>query len=235
MTDIAADALGEVLPDRPLRSYPALLSTGADALAWARAGAPEGAVVVADYQASPRGRGGLPWEVHPGEGLGFSIVLRPDLTADREGWLYSVAVSGLADVLEPGTIAWPDEVVVGDGRAALVGVHAELGPAGVDWAVVSVLVPQATPPRGPLLARVVDAIETRYRSADGDVLADYRPRCTTLGRTVRARMVPLGPAGVEVEGTAVDCLADGALVLAGDGGRRVAVRPQHLGALDDAG
>lgn len=233
MTDLDADALSDVLPGRPLQSYPALLSTGAAALACARAGAPEGTVVVADYQASPRGRGGLPWEVHPGEGLGCSIVLRPDLSAEREGWLYSVAASGLADALGQGAIAWPDEVLLGGRRAGLVGVHAELGPAGVDWAVVSLLIPHAAPPRGPLLARVVDAIEARYRSPDGDVLADYRSRCDTLGRAVRARMVPLGPTGLEVEGTAVDCLADGALVLEGSGGRRVAVRPQHLGALDD--
>ena len=56
--DLAADALAADLPGRPLRSYPALLSTEADALAWARAGGPGGAVVVAGYQASPRGRAG---------------------------------------------------------------------------------------------------------------------------------------------------------------------------------
>ncbi|HWH34036.1 MAG TPA: hypothetical protein VNT56_01805 [Acidimicrobiales bacterium] len=54
--DLSAGVLAAALPDRPLRSYPAPLSTEADALAWARAGAPVGAVVVADYQAAPRGR-----------------------------------------------------------------------------------------------------------------------------------------------------------------------------------
>ncbi|MDQ4130536.1 MAG: hypothetical protein M3133_06040, partial [Actinomycetota bacterium] len=77
------------MPGRPVRTYPAILSTSADAFAWARAGAPEGALVVADYQAAPRGRAGLPWEVRPGEGLGFSLVLRPELPPEREGWLYT--------------------------------------------------------------------------------------------------------------------------------------------------
>ena len=40
--DLAAETLAAALPGRPLRSYPALLSTHADALAWARAGGPAG-------------------------------------------------------------------------------------------------------------------------------------------------------------------------------------------------
>ena len=65
-SDLDPDVLAQALPGRPVRSYPALLSTDADAQAWARTGASAGAVVVADYQASPRGRGGLPWTVRPG-------------------------------------------------------------------------------------------------------------------------------------------------------------------------
>ncbi|MDQ3931293.1 MAG: hypothetical protein M3252_00415, partial [Actinomycetota bacterium] len=134
--DLSPDAVAEALPDRPVRSYPAILSTSADALAWARAGAPEGAVVVADYQASPRGRAGLPWQVRPGEGLGFSLVLRPQLPPEREGWLYTVAASGMADVLGPQTrIQWPDEVVRDDERAGAVGVEVELAGQTTSWAV----------------------------------------------------------------------------------------------------
>ena len=158
-TDLSLEALAGALPGRPLRSYPALLSTEADALAWARAGAPAGAVVVSDYQASPRGRAGWPWEVRPGAGLGFSVVLRPNLAARREGWLYTIATSGLADALgDDATIEWPDEVTIAGRRAGAVGVQVEQREHGLAWAVVSVLVVEATPPRGELLARVVEAI-----------------------------------------------------------------------------
>src|SRR5919109_1184709 len=129
--DLSADSLAAALPGRAVRTYPALLSTEADALAWARSGAPAGALVVADYQASPRGRAGLEWRVRPGGDLAFSLVLRPDLPAEREGWLYRVAASGLADVAgEEATIQWPDEVRRGETRGAGVGIHVELGPAG---------------------------------------------------------------------------------------------------------
>lgn len=233
--DLSPEALMKVLPGRPLRSYPAILSTEADALAWARAGAPEGGVVVADYQASPRGRAGLEWAVTPGGSLAFSMVLRPDFPPMREGWLYTVAASGLADVLGPeATIEWPDEVRVGGVRAGAVSVQGGLGPEGIDWAVVGVLVVEAQPPRGPLMGRVVEAIEARYRSSAEKVVADYLPRCDTIGRRVRARMIPLGPAGPQVTGRAVASVVDGALVLETDAGRRVAVRPQNLGVLEDA-
>jgi len=233
--DLSAQALAHVLPDRPLRSYPALLSTEADALAWARAGAPEGAVVVADYQASPRGRGGLPWTVRAGAALGFSLVLRPHLAPAREGWMYTVATSGVADALgADATIEWPDAVHVAGSPAAAVGVHVELGPAATAWAVVNVLIGESPVPRGPLLARVVEAIEARHRQPSARVLADYVPRCHTLGRTVRARLLPLGPGGAEVAGRAARCLNDGALVIETPAGERIAVTPHSLGLLEAA-
>ncbi|MBW3653782.1 MAG: hypothetical protein KY433_09355, partial [Actinobacteria bacterium] len=138
--DIGPEALVAAVPGRPVRTYPALLSTEADALAWARADAPHGAVVVADYQAAPRGRSGLLWQVVPGRDLAFSVVLRPQLAVQREGWLYSVVTLALSDVCgDDATIAWPDEVWRGDARVGAVGVHVEPGPRAVAWAVASVL------------------------------------------------------------------------------------------------
>lgn len=224
--DLAAERLERLLPGRPVRCYPALLSTEADAQAWARAGAPAGAVVAAEYQASPRGRAGLEWRPEPGRSLAFSVVLRPRLPAQREGWLYAVAASALADV-GGGGIEWPDAA---PGTGA-VGVHAEIGPLAVEWAVVNVLVEDAPPPRGPLLARIVRALEARLEDTSARLLADYLRRCVTIGRAVEARLVPLGPGGAVIAGTARTVLADGALVLEQDDGQRVAVRPQALGVL----
>lgn len=231
--DLSVEALAESMPGRPVRSYPALLSTEADALAWARAGGPAGAVVVADYQASPRGRGGWPWTVTPGATLAFSLILRPGLPAHREGWVYVPAVAGVADGLgDDARIEWPDQILRGDRRAGAVGAHVELAGPRAAWAVLNVLVADARPPRGPLLAAIVEAIEARQRRPSGDVLAEYLARCTTIGRTVRARLVPLGPSGPEYTGTALTALKDGALVLE-TGGGRVAIRPQALALLDE--
>ncbi len=235
--DLGAEAVAAALGARPARAYPALLSTEPVAQQWARAGAASRAVVVADYQASPRGRAGLPWTVQLGRGLGFTFVHRPDgLPPEREGWPWVPALLALSDVLEPdGTVLeWPDAVVVAGGRvAARLGVHAELGPGRTEWVSITALVEDALPPRAPLLARLVERLDTRLSEPAEVVLAHYLPRCATLGRTVRAQLLPLGPDGPQVTGEAVDVRADGALVLCTARGSRVAVLPQNLGLLEE--
>jgi BirA family biotin operon repressor/biotin-[acetyl-CoA-carboxylase] ligase len=233
--DLAAEALAAVLGDRPVRTYPAVLATEPVAMAWAREGAPSGAVVVADYQASPRGRGGWPWTVRPGVGLGFTLLVRPDLPPEREGWPYVPCLLALHDVVgAPGSgLVWPDTVTGREEVLARLGVYVELGPSRTEWATVTALVEQAGAPRAPLLARVVEALELRLAQPAEQVLSDYLPRCTTLGEQRRARLIPLGPGGPEVTGEAVDVLADGALVLRTARGSRVAVPPQNLGLLED--
>lgn len=230
--DLAPEALAEALPGRAVRAYPALVSTEADALAWARSGVGEGAVVVAGYQASPRGRGGQEWAVDHRRDLCFSVVLRPRLPAEREGWLYVTATSALADAVGgQAAIDWPDQVVAQEQHVGAVAVTTELGPRGVTWAVVNLLVRAPSLPRPSMLAAVVSAVERCTVEPAEEVLADYRPRCRTLGRSVRARLVPLGPASPRIEGRAAAVVADGALVIETAGGHRVAVRPQGLGTL----
>jgi len=230
--DLSAEALDEVLPGRAVRSYPAMLSTEADALGWARARAPDGAVVVAGYQAAPRGRAGRLWPVHPEQpGLGFSVVLRPHLADRREGWLYTLATTALAQVCGEGaTIEWPDEVRRRGRLAGAVAVQAEPDPPGLAWAVVSFLVPAAQPPRGALMARVLEALDAAGATTAGDVLERYTRRCQTLGRRVCARLVPMGPAGTRVTGTAVAALKDGALLIETDEAVASPCRPRASGS-----
>ncbi len=229
--DLSAGELAALLPGRPVRTYPALLSSEVDAEAWARAGGPAGGVVTAGYLAAPRGRAGLPWQ--PGRGLVFSLLLRPDLPPQREGYPYLAAALGLADALGgSGMIRWPDEVHGSAGRIGALGVRTELGPDKVTWAVVTMLAEHAEPPRAPLLATIVAAVEGRLDEPVDALLEAYRRRCATLGRRVRARLVPLGPAGPVVEGEAVDLRPDGALAIRTEEGRRAVVPPHNLGMLE---
>lgn len=233
--DLDGPELAAALGDRAVRTYPAVLSTEATAMAWARQGAPTGAIVVADYQASPRGRGGLPWMVRLGHGLGFTMLLRPGLPPEREGWPYVAALLALHDVVgtDDAGLAWPDTVHAPGGAVlARLGAYVELGPSRTEWVSLTVLVEDASPPRAPLLGRLADALEQRLSAPSEQVLAHYLPRCTTLGRQLRARLIPMGPGGPEVTGEAVDVLADGALVLLTARGNRVAIPPHNLGLLE---
>lgn len=229
--DLTLESLAPVLGDRAVRSHPVILSTAVSAVQWAAEGAPDGAVVVADCQIAARGRAGRPLKVTPGQALAFALVMRPRLPAEREGWLYTVALTALADVCGDGvTIAWPDEVRRDGVMAATVGIEVRLGSRGVKWAVANVFIADAQPPRGPLLAAVLGAIDARHASAPSAVLEDYASLCRTLGRNIRVRL--LGGTG-RLQGTAVQTQDDGTLVLEKDTGARVSVQPQHVSALEE--
>ena len=226
------EAVRKALGDRPVRVYPALVSTEADAQSWARSGAPAGAVVVAAYQAAPRGRAGLEWEVDAERDLVFSMVVRPELPDQREGWLYVAALTGIAETVgSSAVLEWPDEVVVDAERAAMIGWHVELGPGRVEWAVLTVW-RRAADDRPDELRRLVEAVESSLATPPEEVLAVARPRCATLGRQVRALLIPMGPSGPRVEGEATDLLDDGALLLHTPAGGRIPVTPQALGQLE---
>lgn len=230
--DLTPEALAPLLGDRALRSHRVILSTAVDAVQWAGAGAPDGAVVVADHQIAAHGRAGRPLKVTSGEGLAFALVKRPQLPAEREGWLYTVALTALADVCGEGvTIAWPDELRRDGVMAAAVGIDVRLGARGVKWAVANVFIAAAQPPRGPLLAAVLEAIDARQAGTPRAVLDDYAALCATLGRAVRVRL--LGGTG-RLQGTAVLTQDDGTLVLETDTGGRVSVQPQHVSSLEEA-
>lgn len=229
--DLAPAALAAVLGERSVQSHPVVLSAAVSAADWARKGAPDGAVVVADHQIAPRGRAGRPWTVTPGHGLSFAIVLRPQLVSEREGWLYAVVLAALADVSGDGTtIHWPDEIHREGAMAAAAGMDVRLGGLTIKWAVANVLIRDAEPPRGELLGAVLQAIDARLASAPADVLGDYAPLCRTIGRDVRVRL--LGGA-TRLHGRATEVLEDGSLVLETDAGRRVPVRPQDIGSIED--
>jgi BirA family biotin operon repressor/biotin-[acetyl-CoA-carboxylase] ligase len=228
-TDLTAEALRADLHDRPLRTYAAVVSTGAAARAWASGGASGGAVVVAGHQLSPRGHAGRPLEHPPGEGLGFSLIMRPELPGAREGWLYTVVLVALAEALgEDSRIAWPDEVRCNGEMAASVAITTRVAEPDdeIEWAIADVLLPRATAPRGKLLAAILEAVEARSASEAEVVLHAYEGACETMDRRVRIRT--RAGTRASVEGRAVRALADGAIVLERDDAKSVAIRPQDV-------
>ena len=73
-------------------------STNADVAAAARAGAPEGLVVVAERQTAGRGRLGRHWRRRRGPGIAVSVLLRPGRVAAgrRPGWGWLPLLAGVA-------------------------------------------------------------------------------------------------------------------------------------------
>lgn len=228
--DLTAQALEPLLGERALQSHAILLSTASHALEWADAGAPDGAIVVAATQIAARGRAGARWKLAPGRGLSFALVLRPPLEAEREGFVYTLILAALADVYGPAAkIEWPDQVRSEGALAAAADIEIRLGREGVKFAVVTFLLPDAEPPRGELMLRVVQAVEARLAAPQDVVLDDHRRSCTTIGRHLRMKL--LG-GRARLEGTALDMQDDGSLVVATGAGQRVPVRPQDVSSID---
>ncbi|WP_420455232.1 biotin--[acetyl-CoA-carboxylase] ligase [Rubrivirga sp.] len=111
----------------PARHLGTVGSTMDEAAAWARRGAPHGAVVVAERQTGGRGRHGRAWTAAPGQSLLFTVVLRPSLDGERVGLIPLAAGLAVAETAQAfgadARIKWPNDVLA-DGRK-LAGVLAE--------------------------------------------------------------------------------------------------------------
>jgi BirA family biotin operon repressor/biotin-[acetyl-CoA-carboxylase] ligase len=127
----------------PYRYFDIIDSTNSAALRWADDGAPEGAVVVADQQEEGRGRWGRSWLSEPGRSLMFSLVLRPELLADRLGLLPLTAGVAVAEAVEELTgidagLKWPNDVMAGSRKLAGILVESKVAGGRVEAVVVGI-------------------------------------------------------------------------------------------------
>lgn len=218
-------------------------STNAEVSAAARVGAPEGFLLVAEDQTGGRGRLDRSWVSPRGAGLTFSVLLRPVPPTGTWGWLPIVAglalitaVRELCDVAVE--LKWPNDLLLGPGRAKAAGILAEASDSGV---VVGVGVNVSTTPdelpdgatsllaegvlvsRAALLTELVLALESRYAAwtaANGDaessgLRAAYQESCATLGRAVTVHL----PQGEALSGTAEAIDPSGGLQLRSPDGK----------------
>jgi BirA family biotin operon repressor/biotin-[acetyl-CoA-carboxylase] ligase len=241
-------ALVTRLLGHPVESYDIVGSTNDLARAAGEAGRPEGLLIVADEQASGRGRRGRVWQAPPGGALLASLLLRPRTPlseAFAPTMLLALAVMRAAQAFGvPAGLKWPNDVLVG--RRKLAGILAESSTSGgrLDFVVVgfgvnvgfdpaavglgdiatslSAELGGATPPRVAVLTRILAEAETRYVAWQaGGYLAlwtEWRDALTTLGTAVR---IEVGT-GEIVAGRATRVAPDGALLVATpDGEQRV--------------
>jgi len=206
-------------------------STNDEAKRLARAGAPEGVVVLAAIQTGGRGRFGRTWD-SPSGGVYLSCVLRPALAPAAMGPLPVAlaigAAEGLASLGVPVGLKWPNDLVV-DGRK-LGGVLVEMAAEAdrVEWVVVGCgvnVAPVATPgvawvrEHAPgvsvagVAAVVADgmaAAYARYRAGALDVVAEFARLDTLVGQQVAVRDLS---GTVVAEGVAGGIVPDGRLIV----------------------
>lgn len=207
---LATDRFG-----RTMQGYEEVGSTNERAAAWAKEGAPEGAVVLADHQTTGHGRHGRTWTAEKGQNLLFSVVLRPRLEADRLSLITVAAGVAVAETVESfvpphrATIEWPNDVLLegrktcgillesslSDGRAAevvVLGVGLNVNqtdfPEALAETATSLRLTTGRPvPRAPLLCRLLETIEQRY-----DAVQSRRPSGEAVRAAFRDRLTALG-------------------------------------------
>lgn len=180
-------------------------STNDEALSLACAGADHGTVVLADHQLSGRGRRGAEWLSKPGDGLLFSLIVRPDYP--REFWCRLALATGLAiatclrdEWQVKAELKWPNDVLIDERKCCGVLVEAR-----EDFAVIGVGLNVAYSPSGEdytsvweelgkpvsreeLLADVLSAISAETLLCGGSGFADQLRRLREVsvlnGRTI---------------------------------------------------
>ena len=190
LVDDVQDRLSTDRFGTPMRGVEELGSTNEAAAAWADAGAPDGAVVLAEYQKTGRGRHGRTWAARKGQNLLFSVVLRPELPSDRLSLITVAAGVAVADAIEPfvsphrPTIEWPNDVLLEGRKTCGILLESSLAPPdgetvvvlGVGLNVNQTDFPDAlatpptslrlttgrTVPRADLLSSLLAALEHRY-------------------------------------------------------------------------
>lgn len=213
-------------------------STNTVAMNWAREGAPEGAIVVADSQTAGRGRLGRPWFGKPGASIHVSLVLRPKISVEAIGLLNLAAAVAVCRALAQhgfeSSIKWPNDVLMNEqkvcgilaethfdrgsvssvvlGVGINVNLRAEDLPEEIAATATSLLIQSGKEfDRIEVIAGFLNAFGNLYSAFPHkqDYVVDaYRPLCSTLGLRVRIEMTDR-----VVEDKATDVDPTGALVL----------------------
>ncbi|MEP9361772.1 biotin--[acetyl-CoA-carboxylase] ligase [Nocardioides sp. CN2-186] len=255
-----ASRLSSLAPALAVEVLDEATSTNAVAGERARAGAPEGHVVVAERQTAGRGRLDRTWHTPDRAALLFSVILRPQVPAGDWPWLPLLAGHSVTRALRglgyDAGVKWPNDVLIGDRK--LIGILVERvetpsGPAAVVGIGINVSltvdelpVPTATslaiesgtePDRTEVLVGVLSTLAEAYdawqaggEAARDRLAASYAATCVTVGRDVRVEL----PGGDALLGRAVGVDRSGRLVVDGPDGRTAvgAGDVVHVRALD---
>lgn len=226
-----------------IHHLPIVTSTNDVARGLAAEGAPEGTLVVADWQSAGRGRAGRSWEAPPSGALLVSILFRPTLPPEQSGRLTMVCGLSTAEAIEKVTGAavsgkWPNDLLMEGKKVAGILVECTFLGSEIAWAIAGVGVNvnfrfaedsplwQTASTLFSVTGRVCDRAELlavmlmriKYwaeRITSSTLLEAWRERCETLGQ----RMCMETPDGV-IEGLAETIDENGALWVRLDSGAR---------------
>ncbi len=128
---------------RKVYAFGSIDSTNNCARTMANAWAPEGTVVVAEFQTAGRGRLGRSWESSAEENLTFSLVLRPRTSSESTNLLPLLAGVAVAEAIREVTgeepeCKWPNDILIGGKKVCGILLEGSLREPGVDFIVAGI-------------------------------------------------------------------------------------------------
>ncbi len=221
---------------RAIRYLPSTNSTQREAMRAASDGAPDGLIVVTDYQTAGRGRGDNQWWAPPGCCLLFSWLIQSSIPWERTPWLTMAAAIAVTDGIRNAVgletdVKWPNDVMYRGKKLGGILTETVAGNSGLEMAVVGVGINvnvEALPPeieetatsvslalgrnvsRAAVLKEILLALDREYASILEGVspLPRWRARLATLGQQVEVTS-----GGRTISGLALDVGERGELVL----------------------
>ena len=234
----------DLLPGVSVEVVEEAASTNALVSERARAGAPEGLVVVAEHQTAGRGRLDRTWETPARSALTFSLLLRPTAAPSAWPWLPLLAGYAVDKALKAAgfeaSVKWPNDVLLGDrkvagilverietpsGPAAVVGVGLNVGMTAEELPVpeatsLAVVDAAGVPDRTALLLDVLASLWESYAAwQEGGDLGAMRlaESYAAACATIGSRVRVQLPSGEALTGTATAIDASGRLLVDHDG------------------
>ena len=180
----------------------------------ARAGAPEGTVVIADHQTGGRGRLGRTFSSPAGLGIYMSVILRPDCLPEELMHLTCATGVYAVKAIEKATdkrpqIKWANDLVLGNRKLGgiLTEISADPITRKVEWAIIGIgincsqqaedfpeeirdiacslnIAPQE---RFSLMAQLICQLHTMRQELffkKNAIMEDFCSRCITLGQDI---------------------------------------------------
>lgn len=199
---------------------------------------PTGTVLVAHHQTAGQGRLTRTWQTRPGEGLMFSVALRPPHLASMPLVAGVAAATALRQWCGEVALKWPNDLVVEtpDGLRKLGGIVASVHPedpslvilgiginfvfdgeAPTDFAAALCEFVDELPTREVLLIAVLDQLKLLQLTDVTTVEDVYRGLCLTVGQRVRVHTLD----GSLIEGEVADVSVAGVHVLDDTGVPRI--------------
>lgn len=236
----------DIFGKKDIYYYEFIDSTNNKAKLIAAEGAPEGSIVVAEYQSDGRGRKGRSWLSSTSEGICISLILRPVIPPTEVSKITLMTAVAIAETLLNLTdidvkIKWPNDILVNGKKLAGILTEMSMEIDAIDYVVVGLglnintdadsfadevkeIATSIKIETGTFFSRVeiikefLSTFEAHYLDVQKNGFASILSRWKELSDII-GKTASVVEAGLTIDGRIMDIAEDGTLILKDDAGK----------------